>query len=333
MISVVIPLFNKAHTIVNTLTTVINQTYKEFEIIIVNDGSTDNGVEIIQKHFSDERIKIVNQDNAGVSVARNRGVDESNYEYIAFLDGDDEWHPNYLSTMFNLIIKYPDAGLFLCAGLIQNANGSINYRVAHKYEGLKKKINLFENPEVFSHTSGTIVKKTIFNRTHRFIPGMRKFEDYLASQAVALISQTVYCGIPLTKYRGGISGQLTQQNRINPKIIDSEILYFNTIMDDYFKTDLNNKLCPIFIKYFLRHYLKNLIREKKYNKIDSFLNRLSVYNIKLLRPIDVFFLNNHIYSGAILWINITKLIWRLHNFPIVGEKIDTQRIERSFLNW
>ena len=71
MISVVIPLYNKAHTIVNTLQTVLNQTFKDFEVIIINDGSTDNGVEVINKHFNDSRIKIINQDNQGVSAARN----------------------------------------------------------------------------------------------------------------------------------------------------------------------------------------------------------------------------------------------------------------------
>ena len=99
MISVVIPLYNKAHTIVNTLSTVINQIYTDFEIVIVDDGSTDNGVNTIVQHFSDPRIRIINQPNAGVSAARNRGVQESIYQYIAFLDADDEWHPDYLSIM------------------------------------------------------------------------------------------------------------------------------------------------------------------------------------------------------------------------------------------
>ena len=77
MVSVVIPLYYKAHTIVNTLSTVLNQVYTDFEVVIVNDGSTDNGVNIIIQHFSDPRIRIINQKNAGVSNARNRGVKES----------------------------------------------------------------------------------------------------------------------------------------------------------------------------------------------------------------------------------------------------------------
>lgn len=68
MITVVIPLYNKAHTIKDTLNTVLNQTYSEYEIIIVNDGSTDNGVQIIKDNFNDKRIRIINQKNFGVSL-------------------------------------------------------------------------------------------------------------------------------------------------------------------------------------------------------------------------------------------------------------------------
>lgn len=116
MISVVIPLYNKEHTITRTLGTVLNQTYKDFEVVIINDGSTDNGVSVIQNFSTDSRIKIINQSNQGVSVARNEGVRNATYEYVAFLDGDDEWLPNYLSKMYEAIQKFPNAGLFCCAG-------------------------------------------------------------------------------------------------------------------------------------------------------------------------------------------------------------------------
>ena len=99
MFSVIIPLYNKSHTIVRTLSTVLDQTYKEFEIIIVNDGSTDNGVQIIKDYTTDKRIRIIEQNNQGVSVARNIGVQHAKYELIAFIDGDDEWLSEYLSKM------------------------------------------------------------------------------------------------------------------------------------------------------------------------------------------------------------------------------------------
>lgn len=84
MISVVIPLYNKGHVIVNTLRTVFAQTFQNFEVVIVDDGSTDDGVQIIKSNFDDPRLRIVSQSNQGTAVARDRGVKESIYNYIAF---------------------------------------------------------------------------------------------------------------------------------------------------------------------------------------------------------------------------------------------------------
>ena len=106
MISVVIPLYNKAHTIVNTLTTVMNQTYKDFEVIIVNDGSTDNGVDLIKSNFNDSRIRIINQKNSGVSAARNCGIEEAKGNWIAFLDADDECSDGMIEKQLRCLQNY-----------------------------------------------------------------------------------------------------------------------------------------------------------------------------------------------------------------------------------
>ena len=90
MISVVIPLYNKEKYIKRAIESVLNQTFQKFEIIVVNDGSTDKSAEIVQ-NIKDPRIRLINQKNAGVSAARNRGIQEAKYEYIAFLDADDFW--------------------------------------------------------------------------------------------------------------------------------------------------------------------------------------------------------------------------------------------------
>ena len=102
MISVVIPLYNKEKQIAKTLQTVLNQTYQNFEIVIVNDGSTDGSVEEVLR-ISDSRIRLVNQENGGVSAARNRGIDEAKGEYIAFLDADDLWDIDHLEVLYQLL--------------------------------------------------------------------------------------------------------------------------------------------------------------------------------------------------------------------------------------
>jgi len=109
--SVIIPLYNKEQFITNTLKSVLNQTFTDFEVIIVNDGSTDNSLEKIAE-FTDHRIQIYHQDNQGVSTARNKGIELAKAEYIAFLDADDIWKENHLQSFFDLIKKYPEAGLY-----------------------------------------------------------------------------------------------------------------------------------------------------------------------------------------------------------------------------
>ena len=99
MFSVVIPSFNSAHTIERALKSVFNQTFTNFEIIIIDNGSTDNGIEIINKLTNDIRLKIIKQKNQGISFARNTGIRNAQYEYIAFLDSDDEWESKYLETI------------------------------------------------------------------------------------------------------------------------------------------------------------------------------------------------------------------------------------------
>jgi len=113
-LSVIIPLFNKEKDIVDTLKSVCNQSYSDFEIIIVNDGSTDSSVERI-KSLNDKRIQLYSKSNEGVSTARNFGVDNATSNYVVFLDADDYWYPNHLENIFSLINKFPEHSWFAAA--------------------------------------------------------------------------------------------------------------------------------------------------------------------------------------------------------------------------
>lgn len=118
MISVVIPLYNKEKAVRATLESVLAQTYTDYEIVIVNDGSTDNSVSVIESIISSlsetkqSIIRLFSKQNGGVSSARNFGVEKSSGEYVAFLDADDLWASDYLETLAALIRDYPDAALY-----------------------------------------------------------------------------------------------------------------------------------------------------------------------------------------------------------------------------
>jgi glycosyltransferase involved in cell wall biosynthesis len=111
MISVVIPLYNKARYVKRALDSVLAQTHQDFEVVVVNDGSTD-GSEKVVRQYRGARIRLVSQENAGEGAARNRGIAEARADLIAFLDADDEWLPEHLIAISRLAQGYPECGAF-----------------------------------------------------------------------------------------------------------------------------------------------------------------------------------------------------------------------------
>ncbi|MCL5283043.1 MAG: glycosyltransferase family 2 protein [Planctomycetes bacterium] len=107
--SIIIPLYNKRPYICRALDSVLRQTYRNFEVVVVDDGSTDAGLELVQA-YRDTRFRMVRQANAGPGAARNRGLAESGGPYVAFLDADDEWMPTYLERMMAVLEAHPQCG-------------------------------------------------------------------------------------------------------------------------------------------------------------------------------------------------------------------------------
>ena len=124
MFSVVIPAYNAEQCIERCVNSVLNQTFGEFEIIAVNDGSTDGTLERLAK-FSDKRLKVVSQENAGVSAARNKGIENAQNPYICFLDSDDEWLENHLAAMHDAITKFPDKLFFVSFCYTELLDGTV----------------------------------------------------------------------------------------------------------------------------------------------------------------------------------------------------------------
>lgn len=112
MFSVVIPLYNKELSITNTVQSVLDQTCQDFEIVIINDGSTDRSVKAVEA-INDSRIRLIHQENQGVSAARNRGIKEAQNEWIAFLDGDDLWEASHLEEVVKMMDKFPSEKVYV----------------------------------------------------------------------------------------------------------------------------------------------------------------------------------------------------------------------------
>lgn len=120
LISVIIPLYNKDSIIKDTLNSVLLQSFTDYEIIVVNDGSTDTSEKIVAR-FSDHRIILFNQPNKGAAAARNLGIQKANGKLIAFLDADDYWYPNHLEELVKLYLRFPNCGSYCSRYKIQNS--------------------------------------------------------------------------------------------------------------------------------------------------------------------------------------------------------------------
>jgi glycosyltransferase involved in cell wall biosynthesis len=122
-ISVIIPLFNKAPLVERALRSVVAQTFKDFELIVVDDGSTDKGATVVEQ-VDDSRVRLIRQENAGPGAARNRGLAEARGDLVAFLDADDEWLPAFLSESVRLLEAESGAAAVVSGYLESPANVS-----------------------------------------------------------------------------------------------------------------------------------------------------------------------------------------------------------------
>lgn len=218
MISIIIPLYNKETTIVRTIKSILAQTNNDYEIIIVDDGSTDDSLKQAYQ-VKDNRIKIITQTNSGVSAARNRGIHEAKGEFVAFLDADDIWKNDYLETQVALINKYPQCNVFALNYIYRDENNrttptKIN-RISFKgTDGILT--NYFEvaacsNPPIW--TSAVIVTKSAILAVGGFPIGINTGEDLLVWAKLACRYKIAYSTIDKVYYEMPSGGTL----RVDPK--------------------------------------------------------------------------------------------------------------------
>lgn len=122
--SIVIPLYNKGQYIGRALNSVFNQTFQDFDVVVVDGGSDDDGPKVVSR-CEDPRVRFLLQEGEGVSSARNEGIQAAKSDFIAFLDADDVWFPEHLQSLLRLRQKYPEAGAFASAYLVRSPDGMV----------------------------------------------------------------------------------------------------------------------------------------------------------------------------------------------------------------
>lgn len=280
--SVVIPLFNKEKYIESTLQSVLNQSYQDYELILVNDGSTDNSLNIAQKTLSGfKKHKIINQLNKGLSATRNRGISESKGELIAFLDADDFWHPDFLSNIHNLYLNFPKASLFGTSYLLKYSDKVILESKKNIDENLTNSMFLVEDffesnlyhPIVCQ--SSFVAKKEIFNVVS-FDESINLSEDidfYIKSN---LLFKFAYCYKNSVTILQDIPNQITGTGITKKSIPD---------LDIYEEHAKQNKSLKKYIDFYRFTFLIQYKLENDFNNYKKLLQKIDSANLTIKQKI------------------------------------------------
>lgn len=263
-ISVVIPLFNKRKTILNTLDSVFRQTYPPFEIVIINDGSTDGSEKLVYES-KNPILKIFNQPNKGVSAARNEGINKSNGDWIAFLDADDIWKDNYLETISFLHTSFPECEVLATSYEFESYNGvkkaSVVKRLMFKNDyGILK--NYFEvascsNPPLW--TSALVVKKSALLDIGGFPSGVNAGEDLITWAKLAVKYKIAYSNKILAVFVLDRVHSVSEKPGRLPDANDfvgNELLRLKTSSDGKIKSDIG-KYISLWYKMKASAFLRN----------------------------------------------------------------------------
>lgn len=205
--SVIIPLYNKAPYVAKAVGSVLVQTFTDFELVIVDDGSKDNSAQIAEKTIEGhDNCRLIRQENAGVSVARNNGVALSHGDYLCFLDADDWWAPTFLEEMSKLIDEFPDAGIYGTGYTIVNETKR-KTRVAPIGVELGFEKGYINYCQVYAKTlamplwTGAVcIPRAVFDEMKGFPKGIKLGEDFLLWIRIALKYKVAFLNKALAYY-------------------------------------------------------------------------------------------------------------------------------------
>ncbi|WP_369997944.1 glycosyltransferase family 2 protein [Winogradskyella sp.] len=256
--SVVVTVYNKSNFIESTLKSVLNQSFKRFELIVVNDGSTDNSVELI-KTFKDSRLQLITTRNQGASNSRNLGIEKANCDYIALLDGDDTWDLEYLKTVSEAIAKFPDEKIYATA-VSQKYNERIiplKYNIeqnaifgVHNYFKASREHSIITSSSVVFH-------KSILKKSGLFDSSIVSGQDTDLWIRFGMQSNVVF-----------INKQLVTYNHSNMSLSNTTFkLKDKPKFDKYFKEEKND---PLLKAYLDRNRYAMAILSKIVNDTKSF---------------------------------------------------------------
>lgn len=252
-VSVILPTFNREKFLKRSIESVLNQTYGDFELIVVNDGSTDNTEAVLKEYVSHPNFLILNQENKGVSSARNLGIKKSTSPLVAFIDSDDEWLPQKLDIQVKDVKENPSYRFFH-SNEFWIRNG-IQVNIPKKFD--KSNHNIFERSleSCLISPSTTLLKRELLMEVGFFDEELIICEDYDFWLRILAKEQPFHQEKFLIKKYGGHSDQLSTKYfamdfwRVKSLI---KLLECHTEKEELIQKVLSNKL-SLLIKGYLKH--------------------------------------------------------------------------------
>ena len=286
LISIVIPVYNVEKYLSRCIESILNQTYKNWEAVFVNDGSIDNSLEILKDYQKkDERIKVIDKRNEGSGVARNTGIGQSGGGYLAFLDSDDWYEKNFLEKLYNNL-KENNSDVSMC-------NPRMTYDDIQKNKNINiyyfDSIELNKNPEKIL---GILAMPVIWNKLYKkeiIVKNNIKFPNYSFSEDVEFLYKVFLYVNKVSKVEEYLYNYYQRDNSETKKIKEESIEQVYKVIgniENYIKNNFIDKL-GIFYQYKIQFIysvsqllLSGINNDKRLKKIINNNNNLIVKNIK-----------------------------------------------------
>lgn len=262
LISIVIPVFNKEDYLDRCLRSILRQDYTQFEVIVIDDASTDNSYAKIS-NFSDKRIVLIkNKINRGVSSTRNYGITIARSKIVALMDADDEWLPNHLINLVKLFKNYPDANLWVSGYQKNRLNSPIKDTTETRSISFEEYLdNRLDNIPI-AWTSAVLLNKKLFTRNDIFAPGLSHGEDQAVWMEMCMsgyIAKSNKVTAIYHKSEHSLSSKI-----VNFETEDALISFIERVMiEKKFSDTIKTKLLELKFRYILAHALVALKHQRK----------------------------------------------------------------------
>ena len=297
LISVIVPVYNIEKYLPRCIDSILNQTYKNWEAIFINDGSTDNSLKILEEYKKrDKRIKIIDKKNAGSGAARNDGIENSKGEYIAFLDSDDWYEKNFLEKLYNNLIEN-NSDVSMCNPKMTYDNIEKNSKINTYFF---KNVELDKTPEKIL---GILAMPVVWNKLYKkdiIVKNKIRFPNYSFCEDVEFLYKTFLYVNKVSKIEDDLYNYYQRKNSATKKIKEEAIEQVYKVLENierYIKNNFSDKLeffylykvqfiysisITLLVKIDNDKNLRNKINKKNNDELKNINKSLILKNKKIL---------------------------------------------------